>query len=319
MRIQKIFILSALLIGLPNAWAQTQFESGTENIGAPLAQLTSVPSQPQPTGPTPPAPGTEVGPPFQLEPVEQSFVDQILQMWEDSSATVKTFDCQFERWEYDPVFGPGDEIPMIKSTGQLTYAKPDKGSFKIESIERFVAKDPAKPTEGDYQLQQHEVGEHWVCDGKAIFEYKHDKKQLVVQPLPPEMRGQSIVDGPLPFLFGAEAAKLKARYWIRSRESKPDTIWLEAFPRTQTDAANYHHVDVMLDRKTMTPSAIQVYMPNGRNRAVYMFQNQKTNATLNQLFGALFASPRTPLGWTRVVEELPAAPQATQPGQTQLK
>ena len=76
----------------------------------------------------------------------------------------------------------------------------------------------------------------------------------------------------------------------------------------------------MLDRKTMMPSAIQVHMPNGRNRSVYMFNEKpNVNGAFDALFGSLFSSPRTPLGWTRVVEELPTAPQATQPATTQLK
>jgi TIGR03009 family protein len=273
-----------------------------EQVGSPL----------DPPGAAPPQP--PAGLPFQLDPTEQQFVDQILQQWENQSSQVKTFDCNFERWEYDPVFGPSDE-PMIKSKGRLTYSKPDKGSFKIDEIYRYTQKDPSQP--GEYELQEHEVGEHWVCDGKAVYEYKQEKKQLVVQPLPEEMRGKSIVDGPLPFLFGAEAEKLKARYWIRTKQSDDATIWLEAYPRTQADAANYHHVEVMLDRKSMMPSAIQVHMPNGRSRAVYMFQGPKVNDKLNQLFGALFASPRTPLGWTRVVQEIPPdtppGPQAANP------
>ena len=298
--------------------ATTPDMSQAQELGTPLAQVSSVPAQPPAEGttPTPPAQPATLGLPFQLSDVEQQFVDQILQMWENKSKEVKTYDCAFDRLEYDPVFGPADKA-LIHSKGQLSYSKPDKGSFKIDQIERYVQKDPAKP--GAYEVQKHEVGEHWVCDGKAIYEYKHDKKQLVVSALPEEMRGQSIVDGPLPFLFGAEAAKLKARYWIRSRQSDEKTIWLEAFPRTQADSANYHHVDVMLDRKTMMPSAIQVHMPNGRNSAVYTFQNPHVNGTLDALFGSLFSSPRTPLGWTRVVEEIPTAPQATQPPTTQLK
>jgi TIGR03009 family protein len=271
-----------------------QVTPSLDQIGAPNAAV---------------APQTPVGAPFQLSSVEQQFVDQILQQWENQSSTVKTFDCKFERWEYDPVFGPGDDVPMIKSLGQLTYSKPDKGSFKIGEISRYVQKDPSQT--GEYVLQEHEVGEHWVCDGKAVYEYKHEKKKLVVQTLPADMRGKSIVDGPLPFLFGAESDKLKSRYWIRTKQSDDSTIWLEAFPRTQADAANYHHVEVMLDRKSMMPQAIQVHMPNGRSRAVYMFKDPTVNGTLNQLFGALFSSPRTPLGWTRVVQE---APPETQPG-----
>ncbi len=286
-------------------------------LGAPLAQVAQLPNQPGHAG-APIAATGPVGAPFQLSPVEQQFVDQILQMWENEGAKIKTFDCRFERWEYDPVFGPGDDTPAIKSFGQLTYSKPDRGSFKIDEIHRYVQQDANQP--GEYILQKHEVGEHWVCDGKAIFEYKHDKKQLVVQPLPPEMRGTAIVDGPLPFLFGAEADKLKRRYWIRSKQSNAESIWLEAFPRHQADAANYHHVEVMLERKTMMPTAIQVHMPNGRSRAVYMFQDPTVNGTMNQLFGSLFNSPRTPLGWKRVVQEAPAesppGPQATQPQDT---
>ncbi|MCG8449456.1 MAG: TIGR03009 domain-containing protein [Pirellulales bacterium] len=288
-------------------------------VSAPLAQVANLPAQPGQPGPAG-APSGFAGLPFQLSLVEQQFVDQILQMWETESDKVKTFNCEFERWEYDAVFGPGNDIPSIKSVGQLTYSKPDKGSFKINEIRRYKQEDPQQP--GDWVVQEKEVGEHWVCDGKAIHEYRHDKKQLVVQPLPPEMRGTAIVDGPLPFLFGAEAEKLKRRYWIRSKASNETSIHLEAYPRFQADAANYHHVDVMLDRKKMMPTAIQVHMPNRQSRAVYMFRDETVNGKLDAFFGSIFKAPRTPLGWTRVVEEIPAGPpqqpgpQATAPQET---
>ena len=280
-----------------------------EALGQPLAQVGQTPNQPGPTA----APQNPGGAPFQLSPVDQQYVDQILLMWENESAKIKTFDCKFERWEYDPVFGPGNDTPSIKSHGQLTYSKPDRGSFKINEIHRYVQQAEGQP--GEYVLQEHEVGEHWVCDGKAIYEYKHDKKQLVVQALPPQLRGTAIVDGPLPFLFGAEAEKLKARYWIRVKQSNAATIWLEAYPRHQADAANYQRVEVMLQRKEMMPNAIQVHMPNGRSRAVYMFQDPTVNGTIDQLFGSIFSSPRTPLGWKRVVQEAPrnVGPQAAKP------
>jgi TIGR03009 family protein len=277
-------------------------------LGKPTRQLGGPTGQPGP----PASQSVAVGAPFQLSPVELQFVDQVLMMWENESNKITTYDCDFERWEYDPVFGPGENIPLIKSQGQLTYAKPDKGSFKINSIQRWVRKDPQQT--GQHILQKNEVGEHWVCDGKAIFEYKHEKKQLVVQPLPLELRGKSIVDGPLPFLFGADAKRMKARYWIRSPQGNAATITLQAYPRRQVDAANYHHVEVMLDRKTMLPKAIQVHMPNNRNRAVYIFSKPTINGKMNQLFGAFFQSPRTPLGWTRVVQPQPDTnPQAVLP------
>jgi TIGR03009 family protein len=269
------------------------------------------------------APGLPPGPPFQLSEIEQAEVFRLLKMWEDSSAKVNTFNTEFERWEYDGVFGPGADTPMIKATGTLSFSKPDKGSFKIDSISRWTKADAQNAevkAPGDWLPKPDEIGEHWVCDGKAVYEYNHRDKQLVVVGIPEEMRGQKIVDGPLPFLFGAEANKLMTRYWIRSKQSGPDMIWLEAHPRWQSDAANYDMVDVMLDRKTMQPKAIQVSLPGGQQRHVYMFKTPKVNETnLGAWFPSLFSAPRTPLGWTRVMADdtnpAAAAPQAANPNQ----
>jgi TIGR03009 family protein len=259
------------------------------------------------------APGMPPAPPFQLSEIEKGEVFRLLQMWEDSSAKVNTFNSEFERWEYDAVFGPGSDTPLIKATGTLSFSKPDKGSFKIDSISRWTKADPQNPdvkSPGDWVPKPAEIGEHWVCDGKAVYEYNHRDKQLVVVSIPEEMRGQKIVDGPLPFLFGAEAKKLMERYWIRSKQSGPEMIWLEAYPRWQSDAANYDAVDVMLDRKTMQPKAIQVSLPGGRQRHVYMFKSPKVNEmNLGAWFPAMFTAPRTPLGWTRVMAD-DIAPQA---------
>jgi len=267
------FLSCCLSLALTASFAQAQ----TVDNGAPVAQPAQL-GQPLEVNAQP----GMAAPPFQLSPVEQQFVDQILEMWEDSSSKIKTFDCRFERWEYDPVFGPSADIPMIKSQGQLTYSKPDQGSFKIEEIFRYKPSDPqAQPQPADWVLQKHEVGEHWVCDGKAIFEYKHDKKQLVVQPLPPEMRGKAIVDGPLPFLFGAEAEKLKSRYWIRSLEGNAATIRLEAYPRNQNDRASYQRVEVILDRD----SGLHAQRPKSRRLHVHRADDQRqTQSTVRQHF-----------------------------------
>jgi TIGR03009 family protein len=291
----------------------------------PYAAVPQTPAGAPQIAPAQPAPGQgaigpiqPVGPPFQLSDIEQQFVMQVLQMWEAESTKVNTFNADFERWEYDAVWGPGADKALIKSTGTLSYSKPDKGSFKIDKINRWTKTDPqnaAPDAAGDYVLQKEEVGEHWVCDGKAVYEYNHRNKQLVVTPIPEEMRGVSIVDGPLPFLFGAEAKKLMERYWIRSKQGNAEQIWLEAYPRRQVDAANYDFVEVMLERKTMQPTAIQVHLPGGQQRHVYMFREPTINGKMEAWFGSLFSAPRTPLGWTRIVQQDPTtpAPQAANP------
>lgn len=276
----------------------------------------------------PPAQNAPLQPPpaFQLNQLEQAYLDQVLETWERESAKVATFKCPFQRWEYNAAFGPGPNIPLNKDKGELSYQKPDKGSFQITEINKWQAK-PMPPGEqqpaevqGDWVNQPDAIGEHWVCDGKAVYEYRHDQKQLVVRPIPEELQGKSIVDGPLPFLFGAEADKLKQRYWMRiEQQSEPNKIWLQAKPKYQADAANYQAVEVMLDRQQLLPTAMRVLLPNGSSH-LYLFD--LTRATVNGHFDrlkALFQAPRTPLGWKRVVEDPPAETpgpprQAAEPG-----
>jgi TIGR03009 family protein len=267
-----------------------------------------------------PGPAQGAPPPFAINDIEQQFVMQTLQMWETESAKINTFNAEFERLDYDNVWGPAPDKLLLVCRGSLSYSKPDKGSFKIDKISRWTKNDPKNPAPdapGNYVEQPDEVGEHWVCDGKAVYEYNHREKQLVVTPIPETMRGAAIADGPLPFLFGAQAAKLVERYWIRPVTSDSEQIRLQAFPRRAADAANYDSVEVILNRKTMQPQALMVILPGAQQRHVYKFESPTVNGKLDKWFGGLFSAPRTPLGWKRVVVEdapPPAGQQAANPG-----
>jgi TIGR03009 family protein len=153
------------------------------------------------------------------------------------------------------------------------------------------------------------VGEHWVCDGENIYEYRHDQKQLVVRPIPPQMQGKAIVDGPLPFLFGADAVKLKQRYWMVVNGANvklgANEVMISAVPKWPSDAANYKSVDVILEQPVMMPKSMQIVLPNN-GRYVYMFDLKK--AKVNDPFAqikSLFKPPEILNGWQKVVEEMP--------------
>jgi TIGR03009 family protein len=258
--------------------------------------------QPQPPQPVPAG--------FQLNAVQQAYLDQVLSSWQNESAKVTIFQCPFERWEYNQAFGPGKDIPLNKNKGDLSYQKPDKGSFQVTEVRVW------DPTTNNWVEKKDAIGEHWVCDGRNVYEYRHDQKQLVVRPIPPAMQGKAIVDGPLPFLFGAEAAKLKARYFLRTEQPQdPNEIEIIAQPRFAADAADYRQVDLILDRTRMMPKAMQVHLPNG-DRHVYMFDiaQAKVNETLQKIM-ALFNAPSTPWGWKKVVDAMPPEqPQPPLPG-----
>src|SRR3954452_23368760 len=52
---------------------------------------------------------------FQLNQLQQTALDTVLNAWQQQSAKIKTFQCSFERWEYDPFFGPQGNIPLYKN------------------------------------------------------------------------------------------------------------------------------------------------------------------------------------------------------------
>jgi len=255
---------------------------------------------------------------FRLSEIEQQYLDQVLQQWEQRSGKIDTFTCDFTRLEYDPVFGPGvneatgQKRHKTEGYGTVSYQKPDKGSFQVKKLLAWDAK------EGKYVENPNLIGEHWVCDGENVYEYVHSQKQLKVRPIPPELQGKNIADGPLPFLFGAEAEKLKRRYWLRvDPRASAGTIWLTAAPKTRADAANYRQVDIMLDAERMLPFAIKVTSP-ANSETTYTFDLAKAGINeggITAMWRQLFSAPKTPWGWKRVVVE-PETVTAAQDGAT---
>ncbi|HEY3393109.1 MAG TPA: hypothetical protein VGK58_10400 [Lacipirellulaceae bacterium] len=274
----------------------------------------------------PPQSGAQQAPPvqvpagFQLNPLQQAALDQVLTAWQTQSAKIATFKCDFERLEYNLVFGPSRDIPLNRNKGELSFGRPDKGSFRITEINTWkeTPPPPGQPApaekKGTWVPQPNAIGEHWMCDGKSVFEYRHNQKHLVERQIPPQFQGQAIVDGPLPFLFGADANKLKARYWMRLEQPpNQEQIWLVALPKLQAQAADFRAVEVILDRQRLLPTHMQVHLPNG-DRHVYTFNI--ASATINsplQKLQTLIKLPRLPGGWKHIVEQMPVE-QAAQPG-----
>jgi TIGR03009 family protein len=253
-----------------------------------------------------------------LQPEYEQFLDQVLTLWQQRSQAVERYRCTFQRWEYDPVFGPRDSFKTY-SEGVIKFAAPDKGLFKVERIMEYAA--PAQPGgKPQFVQREGELGEHWICDGKSVYEHDHKNKQLIQRELPPAMHGTAIADGPLPFLFGADAARIKQRYWIRPLPMPKDVegeYWLEAFPKTRQDAANYLKVHVIIDHQDFLPKGLVIFDRNfdeARNpaRTTFTFQKREVNwsLALQQLkfWHRAFYEPEIPAGWKKVVERYESLP-----------
>jgi TIGR03009 family protein len=272
-------------------------------VGLAPAAPAQQPAAPPAAQAVPPAQRPQQPP--QLTPEQQAALDQLLAAWETRNAAVRTWSCDFHKWEYNawsPVDATGERQAFAESNGELKYAAPDKGLFRVKEVKQW------SPETRRLEARGSEAGEHWVCNGESIYEFRHTERQLRETKLPPDMRGMAISDGPLPFVFGAKAATLKARYWMRiiTPPNVRDQIWLEALPREQRDAVNFSKVELILTRDLM-PFAIQIYKPGGQDRDVYKFESRTNLIDKGLDMIRDFAKPMTPFGYKYVLEDLQSA------------
>jgi TIGR03009 family protein len=308
-----LLALAVLWEGAHVAQAQSAPRNSNPAVRQPVRTATNPATQYPPAGGPAQSTATRTKPaaappavpqaPFVLTEPQLKLLDQVLQKWEQQSSRVKTFVCRFTRYEVDPTFGPKESnYTLTRSTGEIVYKSPDLGEYEINHIERWDQKKQSYMTDNL-------AIEHWMCDGDSIYEWDHRAKQLKVTPLPQGMKGKSIADGPLPFVFGAKAAELKRRYWMRdvTRSDRVGTeIWLEARPKFQQDAANFQRATIVLDERTFLPTALQLILPGivvkedeAQAHTALVFQSPSVNNPLNTLIGK-FMAPRTPPFWKRV-------------------
>ena len=280
------------------------FAQATAPAQSPITQ-NSLPKTPQRAAPRPARPDW-----LPLAAQEEQQLDKLLVGWEFKNKQVTRYRCRFKRWNFDPVFGPQKEA-YIFAEGRIEYSAPDKGLYQTESVLYFTP--PARSGEkATYRARSNDPGEHWICDGQSLYEFDYKQKKLFQRELPPDMRGAAIGDGPLPFVFGADAAKIKARYWLRTipGRSKGGDHFLEAVPKRQADAANLKRVEIIIGKQDFLPKAIQLYPANydprtNPSRTVYQFEKPETNfRDLNDLniLRRKFFNPATPPGWEKIVE-----------------
>ncbi|NLE36407.1 MAG: hypothetical protein GX621_00110 [Pirellulaceae bacterium] len=317
----RIAVFSSLVL-LP--FAGTTLGQGNQDWrSSPPAQGYGQPAAAQPGQPVVRQPqGQAVPMPMQpawwpLPARDQQYLEQVLNIWEQHGDRIQVFETKFVLHRYAPDLATNSPTPVLQSEdkGILKYQKPDRGLYEIQG------KQPEK----------------WICDGKSYFQYHFgETKQIVQEVLPPEMQGgKALAEGPVPFVFGAKADRLKELYWIRpllpTPSGKDDELWLEAWPRTQKGAADFRYVVIILSTKDMRPIAIERHASDGQNRTLpdgrvvmigasherFLFYDTVINPQnpLRILEGDPF-KPRVERGWKIVVAQPPADhPSARQAGQ----
>lgn len=150
--------------------------------------------------------------------------------------------------------------------------------------------------------------ERWQTDGKTIYEFDFANKRLNELELPPEMQGEGLKRSPLPFVFGAEAADLKNRFWIRPMIPEglpPGHYMIEAIPKTAADAQAYSKVQIVLSQEPFLPFRIELFATNydpktNPESMVLEFYNRKMNDPIQlsqNWLPKFFSKPALPFGW----------------------
>src|SRR5262245_55400779 len=135
-----------------------------------------------------------------MSPEERKWIDEVLAYWENHSNKIKTFSCNFQCWEYN-AHAPLD-VAQRYSEGVIKYAQPDKGLFRVEKLTVYEPPPrpaapaasnaaPTPPEKPKYVVQDKSLGEHWVCDGKQVFQFDARTRRVIVLPLPLEMQGKA--------------------------------------------------------------------------------------------------------------------------------
>ena len=213
-------------------------------------------------------------PPFVLSAQEVAELDRVLAAWEQRNKEVHSFECTFNEWVYDPTF-------KIKKPSEDPTAR----------ILSCTARSSTPPRTRDFSRRR---GRSLTIQRTMDLRRQVDlpvrldeNTQVTVYRLPPEAQGKAISDGPLPFVFNSEARRLKERYFLHVITPKDvqGEIWLEAFPRYQRDAAEFDHVQLILQEKGMVPSAMQIFSPGGKEHKTYKFEDVVINDRLVWLLG----------------------------------
>ncbi|MFT4558454.1 MAG: TIGR03009 family protein, partial [Planctomycetaceae bacterium] len=203
-------------------------------------------------------------------------LDQILTEWHKQSVGIKRLEGEHVRIIYDYVFGVA-----TRAEGKFYYEAPDKGRIdlvpdKQGQGKKFPKINPSTNKKVELTAQPDQP-ERWICDGKQVLVIDEVQKSAQQFPLPPAARGNNIMDGPLPFLFGMPPEKAKQRYRMKLLQANAKDIDIIVYPRWKQDLANYKWARIRIERGTMLPMAVQMLDPAGSRETVYTFPRVAKN------------------------------------------
>ena len=207
---------------------------------------------------------------------------RILEIWSQESKKVRKLKGEVRRRELDSVFS----VERF-GHGVFDHEAPDKGRLDMVPVEITEKQIQARNQPGakvrrdangkPFKLEI-AMNECWICDGQSVININDDKKEASIAELPESMRGEQIMNTPLPFLFGLPPDEALRRFDLELVKVLEGKVRLKAIPRLRQDGQSWKEAEVYLDTKTWLPTAVKLTDPAGTKQTVYEFSEMKANA-----------------------------------------
>ena len=234
-------------------------------------------------------------------------IEALLEVWSKRTKEIKRLQGSHIRSVRD--FSWGTETV---AEGKFYVETPDKGRFDLVPYSRKL---PAKPfprkspngKKVDLKVQSSNKKERWICDGNEIKAIDDDNKTYEAIKIPPSQRGDNIMDGPLPFLFGMAPEKAKARYEFKLIAENEKAYAIEVTPKWKQDAIDWIKAKLILDREMCLPLEVHLFNPAGTTETVYLFSSLQVNKIRLFFWTNPFQPSLTFEGYKRSVHNNPVA------------
>ncbi|MBR2693064.1 MAG: hypothetical protein IKE69_02515 [Thermoguttaceae bacterium] len=232
---------------------------------------------------------------FRISPQEAALLDQFLAKWEEFGKNIKKVACNVTSKEQGGgLYGEDRDVPLSHTYGEFKFIAPNKLLYHV--IGEFVyEKDEKGQRKPEYKKGLDE--KKFVLDGKSLTEYDYKNRVALVTPIPEDQQNKDLtMDGPIPIFFIAKADNLKRRFYMKliTKPEKQDSeVWIEAWPRQQSDAQSFQRIIITLRLSDLQPYYMRQYHSNGKSYTELWFSDISINK------GLWTIEPKVDFGWKK--------------------
>ena len=252
---RNVPVLPALVMALTVAAAS---RTGAQNV----------PQQTRPSAA--PAPGQAQNPPAPA-PIDPKRLANLLDLWEQNSANLKTLDVRMTRTDRNPAWGEDDQYKgramfKIPNRAWLDFQKEKE---VVDPVTKKLVVDPVTGKPKKAFLPHERI----ICTGAEVWQYRCETNQIFIYPLEKDVQQRALEEGPLPFLFNFKAAEAKRRYEMALVAEDEKTFTIRIIPRLAIDQESFKKAFVLLDRQLfLLPRRIFLVLPDEKSSKDFVLE-----------------------------------------------